>query len=71
MSNFARDMLKELQGLLESDDIETLVEHPGTSPAVKVIHQPSGMTVICDRYGTQIENKAFALVQLSRRLQSD
>jgi hypothetical protein len=44
---------------LRTDDIETLVYHPDDgsfSPAVKIVHHPSGSEYICDEFESQIKN---------------
>lgn len=75
MPNFDSEILTELQLLLEDEDYQTQVARidpsdPATmTPAVKVTHASSGIEVICSKFDTQIQNKAYALVQLLFRLQ--
>ena len=76
MSEFASDILQQLEALFEEGEIETLMlrtEGAGLAvgqadAAVKVIHRPSGEEVVCDRYPSMVRNKAMALARLLERL---
>ena len=74
MRDFNQDILKELEELLGSQNIETLVRSPSeeedfrADSAVKLIHSPSGLEVICDDYSSQTDNKSMALVRLAKLL---
>ena len=76
MDNFDQMILNELQDLLETDEIETLVRRSTNSngdidvkdAAVKMKHKPSGKECVCNEYESQIRNKAIALVRLCKEL---
>lgn len=75
MSDFEADMIFELENIFEPGSIETLAfiaEQNSTLSdcAVKIIHEPSGVEVICDKYQSQRKNKATALVELIKKLKS-
>ncbi len=76
MSDFAEDISLELQQLLPKGELDVLVrrsaaEGDASRPeelAVKAIHLPSGMEVICDSYKSHAMNGAMAIARLLRQL---
>ncbi len=76
MDNFDQIILKELQDLLETDEMETLVKRndiediKNLDSAVMIKHKPTGTESICEEYGSQIRNKAIALVRLCKALRN-
>ena len=78
MSEFATEILQQLEALFEEGEIETLMRSTeGTGlavgpadAAVKVIHRPSGEEEVCAQYPSQIRNKAMALARLAGKLRS-
>jgi protein subunit release factor A len=72
MTDFLRTLLSELESAFRPEELETLVRReartetgvPTGGSAVKVVHKPTGHSIVCDEYETQIENKAMALVRL-------
>jgi hypothetical protein len=59
---------------LRTDDIETLVYRPDDgsfSPAVKIVHHPSGSEYICDKFESQIKNRRACISELIKDLSSN
>ncbi len=73
MSNFTNDVLKELEELIGTADLETLVRRDVESKdsAVKIIHRPSGLEFECNSYNSQVKNKTACLLQLLKSLKSN
>jgi hypothetical protein len=69
MSNFENDILTELEDL----DLETLVrrDNETNDSAVKIIHKLSGSEFVCEKYDSQVKNKAGAILQLLKSLQEN
>jgi hypothetical protein len=76
-TDFSRHVLKELESLFEEGRITTLVRRssssePGGPPdvGVKIVDSRTGEEFVEDRFQSQIENKAVALLTLLRKERS-
>ncbi len=76
MSLTPLELLERIERCFDEGEIETLTwRTPGeglsvsrADAAVKVIHRPSGLEVVCEEYPSQILNRVAALLELLNRL---
>ncbi len=58
---------ERLTRCFEEDELQILVTGT-TSPAVKVVHRPTGIETTCDQHNSQIFNRSQAALDLLQRL---
>jgi F420-dependent methylenetetrahydromethanopterin dehydrogenase len=72
MTSFDKDILKKLESLFPENTLKTLVyrveDDKKTDLPVKVIYMPSNIECVCDKYESQIKNKAMAIVDLASKV---
>ena len=75
MDDFDRSVLAKLENLFGADQLQTLTfrsdaGQPQQDAAVKIVHNPTGMEVVCNDFSSQIKNKCIALIGLVELLQN-
>lgn len=74
MSYFAREMLNEIEKIIDPSSIITLIPRPinvdSSNPdfKVKLVHKPSRIEVACSAFESHVENKAMALILMCQKL---
>jgi hypothetical protein len=71
--SFANQIYAEVKSLFAEGEVEALLckakDAAGCSAAVRLIHKPSGMEVVCEDFSSQTENYIAAALRL--RIQCD
>ena len=74
MSYFAREILNEIEKIIDPSSIITLVPRPiNADPSnpdfkVKLVHKSSRIEVACSAFESHVENKAMALILMRQKL---
>jgi len=65
---FKKQLYEEVKRLFSEGTLEVLVAPPKelqpTDPAIRLVHTPTGISVDCNEYPSQIENYIAAAIRL-------